>query len=112
MKGRWILPSAMVMLLRFSLPAHASLIDREGALLPSSDLNITSLQEAILAARNPFGGSGIDASGPVDWNTAQPRFAATNGANSLGLSHGRLPTTMEGPYGSEPDGSIPAGENI
>lgn len=74
-------------------PANANLIDYGSGMIYDTDLNITWLQDANLAASNTFGVSGIDPGGTMNWNTAQDWIAAMNTANYLGYSGWRLPTT-------------------
>jgi hypothetical protein len=77
--------------------ANAKLIDRGGGLIYDTDLNITWLQDANLAATNTFGlGGYILGGGLMDWNTAQAWISAMNAANYLGFSNWRLPTTTPG----------------
>ncbi len=77
----------------FSVSANADLIDRGGGLIYDTDINVTWLQNANLAASNTFGVGGIQALGQMDWSTAQSWIAAMNAANYLGYSDWRLPTT-------------------
>ncbi len=72
-------------------PAHAALINRGNGLVYDSDLNITWLQNANLAATKTFGVSGILSSGQMGWSTAQAWIAAMNAAHYLGYSNWRLP---------------------
>ena len=80
-------------LLMATTGANAALID-QGATVYDNDRGISWLKDANLAATNTFGVSGINASGYMDWNTAQGWIGAMNSANYLGYSDWRLPTTL------------------
>ncbi len=71
--------------------AQAALYDRGNGLIYDDVLNITWQQDANLAASNPFGVSGINADGTMDWLTANAWIAAMNAAGYLGYSDWRLP---------------------
>lgn len=96
--------------------AQATLTDRGGGLIYDSDLNITWLQDANLAASNSFGVSGISA-GYMNWNTAQAWIGAMNTADYLGYHDWRLPRITP-PFGgfvlncTTYDGSSECGYNI
>lgn len=80
--------------------AHAVLtLTLDGQGVYDSDLNITWLQNASLAATETFGVSGISASGTMNWNTAQRWIAGMNAYNNgtgwLGYNDWRLPTTLQ-----------------
>lgn len=76
--------------------AHAVLtLSVDGNTVYDSDLNITWLQNANLAATNTFGVSGIGSGGRMTWNTAQNWIAGMNAANYLGYNDWRLPTTID-----------------
>ena len=72
---------------------EATLIDRGGGLIYDDVLDLTWLQNANLAASNTFGVPGIDASGFMNWFTAQSWISALNTADYLGFSDWRLPVT-------------------
>lgn len=76
--------------------AHAALTSALGGqVVNDTDLNITWLANANLAASNTFGVSGIGANGYMTWNTAQSWIAAMNAANYLGFNDWRLPTVTD-----------------
>jgi hypothetical protein len=60
-----------------------------------TDLNVTWMRNANLAATNTFGVSGIAANGSMTWYTAQSWIGAMNTANYLGYNDWRLPTTLQ-----------------
>jgi hypothetical protein len=67
-----------------------------------TDLNITWLTNANLAATNTFGVPGINPNGVMDWNTAKAWIAAMNSADYLGVSNWRLPAVTDtGPPGCD-----------
>ena len=75
--------------------AHAALeLTLGGQGVYDTDLNITWLADANLAASNTFGVSGIS-NGYLDWNTAQSWIGAMNAANHLGFNDWRLPTVTD-----------------
>lgn len=84
-----------------SLSANAALVSRlNGQAVYDTDLDITWLADAGLAATNNFGVSGITATGPyasgtMNWATAQNWIGAMNTANYLGYSDWRLPATLQ-----------------
>jgi hypothetical protein len=73
--------------------AQASLVDRGNGLIYDTDLNVTWLANANLAASNTFGVAGIGADGRMTWFTAQSWIAGMDAANYLGYSDWRLPTS-------------------
>jgi hypothetical protein len=76
--------------------ANAALLSRlNGQAVYDTDLNITWLADADLAASNTFGVSGIVGNAPMYGSTAQQWIAAMNAANYLGFSDWRLPTTSQ-----------------
>lgn len=76
--------------------AKAALVPAMGGqALNDTDLNVTWLANANLAATNTFGVSGIAANGSMTWSTAQSWVAAMNTANYLGYNDWRLPTTLQ-----------------
>ncbi len=76
--------------------AHAALTSALGGqVVNDTDLNITWLANANLAASNTFGVSGINAAGWMSWDTAQSWIGAMNAANYLGFNDWRLPTTLQ-----------------
>ncbi|MDP2784861.1 MAG: DUF1566 domain-containing protein [Sulfurimicrobium sp.] len=68
-----------------------------GQVVNDTDLNITWLANANLAASNTFGVGGINPDGMMIWGTAQSWIGAMNasngGAGYLGYSDWRLPTS-------------------
>ena len=84
----------------FTLPTQAALVSRlNGEAVYDTDLDITWVANANLAASNQFGvTSGIiltgAAAGQMTWDTAQSWIAGMNAANYLGLNDWRLPTTQ------------------
>lgn len=113
MKASQNLLSAVVLsagLLSASSAAQAALIDRGGGLIYDSDLNITWLANANLAATetfglvrnvdlgtipgvNTYGGSHILSDGGMTWGGAMKWIAAMNANNYLGYNDWRLPTS-------------------
>ena len=79
--------------------AHAALQSRlNGQVVYDTDLNVTWLANANLAATNTFGVSGIlkgSKAGLMSWTTAQKWIAAMNAANYLGYNNWELPTTLQ-----------------
>lgn len=76
--------------------ANANLVGSvDGQTIYDTDLNVTWLANANLAATNTFGISGINANGSMNWNTAQSWIGAMNTANYLGYNDWRLPTTTD-----------------
>ncbi len=73
-----------------------------GAAVYDTDLNITWLTNANLAATNKFGTAGINTDGSMPWSTALNWITSMNLAKYLGFSTWRLPTTPE------PDPTCPA----
>jgi hypothetical protein len=91
--------------LLFATTANASLVSALGGqVVNDTDLNITWLANANLAATNKFGVSGIAADGRMTWNTANAWIAAMNASNNgvgyLDHNDWRLPTfTPDGTCG-------------
>ena len=92
----------------FTTSAQAALVPALGGkVINDTDLNITWLADADLAATNSFGlarnvdlggfpgGSYIDNFGNMTWGGAMKWIAAMNTANYLGYSDWRLPTTLQ-----------------
>lgn len=80
-----------------STSANAALESRLGGLaVYDTDLNITWLADANLAASNTFGVSGMGADGLMDWSTRQSWISAMNAANYLGYQDWRLPISVMG----------------
>lgn len=76
--------------------ANANLVSALGGqVVNDTDLNITWLANANLAASNTFGVSGILPGGYMNWNTAQSWIGAMNANNYLGYNDWRLPTTLQ-----------------
>lgn len=77
--------------------ANAALLSRLGGqAVYDTDLDITWLANANLAASNTFGVAGIDVDGSMDWHTANAWIAAMNadgGSGYLGFDDWRLPAT-------------------
>ncbi len=73
------------------MPSHAALIDRGNGLIYETDLNITWLQNANLAATQTFGVTGIASNGTMNGDTADAWIAAMNAADYKGFSDWRLP---------------------
>lgn len=66
-----------------------------GQVVYDSDLNITWLANANLAATNTFGVSGISSNGSMNWNTAQNWIGVMNSTSYLGYNDWRLPVTLQ-----------------
>lgn len=78
----------------FPVAANAALLSRLGGLaVYDTDLKITWLANANLAATNTFGVADIDANGSMKWDTAISWVAAMNSANYLGFGDWNLPAT-------------------
>lgn len=99
-KSNWFAACAgLALLLSATTSSQAALVSRlNGAAVYDTDLNITWLADANLAASNNFGvTSGIilsgSAAGQMNWNVAQNWIAGMNAANYLGYSDWRLPAT-------------------
>jgi len=76
--------------------ANAALVSRLGGqAVYDTDLNITWLADANLAASNTFGTAGIDSSGFMTWDTANTWIGNMNAANYLGFHDWRLPITPQ-----------------
>ncbi|MBI5659549.1 MAG: DUF1566 domain-containing protein [Nitrosomonadales bacterium] len=76
--------------------AHAALeLTLGGQGVYDTDLNVTWLADANLAASNTFGVSGIGTGGYMTWYAAQSWIAGMNASNYLGFSDWRLPTTLQ-----------------
>lgn len=76
--------------------ANAALVSAlSGQVVNDTDLNVTWLSNANLAATNTFGVSGINPFGYMTWSTAQSWIGAMNAANYLGYHDWRLPTTLQ-----------------
>lgn len=88
--------AGLVMAMGLSGATHAALESRlDGLAVYDTDLNITWLANANLAANNTFGMSGIDQTGLMSWDTAQTWIGAMNTANYLGYNNWMLPTTLQ-----------------
>lgn len=92
-----LIPSLLTTVVLFTIhTADAALLSRlNGQAVYDTDLNVTWLADANLAASNTFGVSGINANGSMVWNTAQGWISAMNAANYLGYSDWRLPSTLQ-----------------
>lgn len=93
--------------------AEAALVSRlNGQAVYDTDLNITWLADANLAANDTFGVSGIVNGGTMTWDTAQSWIGAVNASNYLGYSDWRLPVSLQpDPNCSYQSGSLSAGYN-
>jgi hypothetical protein len=98
MKKRYVILCMTVLFCSLAATTHAALYDRGNGLIYDSDLNITWLANANLAASNTFGVSGIlgpgSSWGQMTWTTAQNWIAAMNTADYLGFNDWRLPVTL------------------
>ena len=84
----------IILVAAFATSAYADLQPRlGGAAVYDTDLNITWLADANLAASNTFGTPGIAFDGSMPWPTVVNWLAAMNHAKYLGFSTWRLPTT-------------------
>lgn len=92
-----LIPSIVICLgLISASSANAGLVaSADGQTVYDSDLHVTWLANANLAATNTFGVSGINANGTMTWYTAQSWIGAMNAANYLGYSDWRLPTITD-----------------
>lgn len=83
-------------ILSITASANAALVSRLGGqAVYDTDLNITWLADANLAATNTFGVSDIVSGGYMNWNAAQNWIGAMNATNYLGYNDWRLPTTPQ-----------------
>ena len=91
------LPALLLAGMGFASTASAMLLTRPGGMVYDTDLNITWLANANLAATNTFGVSisNGNGSGTMTWDQAQSWVAAMDAANYLGYSDWRLPTTLQ-----------------
>lgn len=79
-----------------STGAHATLtLNLGGQGVYDSDLNITWLRDANLAATNTFGARVISSGGWMNWYSAQNWIDAMNTYNYLGHNDWRLPTVTD-----------------
>jgi hypothetical protein len=84
--------TALVLVMGLSGTAQAALESRlDGLAVYDTDLNITWLANANLAATNTFGVSGISSNGGMQGYTAQSWIGAMNAANYLGYNNWMLP---------------------
>ena len=91
-----IAPAALALILLSLNTAHAALEPRLGGqAIYDTDLNVTWLANANLAATNTFGVQGINSAGYMSWATAQNWIRAMNVANYLGFHDWKLPTTLQ-----------------
>ncbi len=86
---------SIAVLLLCSAPVYADLINRGNGLIYDTDLNVTFLQNANLAATQTFGVPGIDSGGWMTWYTANSWIAAMNVANYKGYDDWRLPASND-----------------
>jgi len=79
----------------FSFASNAALLSRlDGQAVYDTELNITWLTNANLAASNTFGISGVTTSGAMRWDTANQWIDAVNSdAGYLGFNDWRMPIT-------------------
>lgn len=88
-----------LLLIFLSLLPHsvfATLVTRlNGQAVYDTDINVTWLANANLAATNTFGVSDIDSQGYMNWYKAQSWIEAMNQANYLGFNDWRLPNTSD-----------------
>jgi hypothetical protein len=77
--------------------ANASLLSRAGGqAYYDTDLNVTWLADANLAATNTFGVGGINpVNGQMTWDVAENWITAVNSATYLGVNSWRLPVTSQ-----------------
>ena len=91
------LMAACVIAVIYSSTANAALLSRlDGQAVYDTELDITWLTDANLAASNNFGVSGIAAAGTMNWDTANQWIAAMNvdnGTGYLGFNDWRMPLT-------------------
>ncbi|MGA9165548.1 MAG: PEP-CTERM sorting domain-containing protein [Thiobacillus sp.] len=88
--------AGLVLAMGLSGAAQAALESRlDGLAVYDTDLNITWLANANLAATNTFGVSGINPTGYMTRATAQSWIEAMNTANYLGYNNWMLPTTLQ-----------------
>lgn len=96
-KSRLFSACAGLFTLGAAMSVDAALVSRlNGAAVYDTDLDITWIADANLAASNTFGVSGISTGstpGRMTWDTAQTWLAAMNAANYLGFNDWRLPLT-------------------
>lgn len=82
-----------LVVLGLSTGAQATLLSTlGGSAIYDSELGITWLADANLAASQNLGVSGIQSNGRMSWNTAISWIDALNSANYLGFNDWRLPT--------------------
>lgn len=91
MKRICVLSNAMLVLVGLSVSAHGALIDRGNGLIYETDLNITWLQDANLAATQTFGVPGISSTGQMTGDTADAWISAMNAVDYKGFNDWRLP---------------------
>jgi len=86
----------LVLAMGLSGATHAALVSRlDGQAVYDTDLNVTWMANANLAATNTFGVSGINTNGSMTWDTAQSWIGAMNTGNYLGYNDWMLPTTLQ-----------------
>lgn len=96
--------------LTFSVSSvNAALIDRGNGLIYDTDLNLTWMQDANLAATNTFGvpGIGLHSSGSLSWEIANDWIDAMNANSYIGFSNWRLPETILPDPSCEQSSGIP-----
>lgn len=91
MKTLSVALSVISMLMGFSVAAYGDLVDRGNGLIYETDLNITWLQNANLAATQTFGVPGISISGQMTGDTADAWIAAMDAVDYDGFADWRLP---------------------
>jgi len=92
---RWTATALFIFALNASPVSNAALVDSGGGLIYDTELGISWLADANLAATNTFDVAGINVNGSMNWNTAQSWIAAMNSTDYLGFSDWRLPTTIQ-----------------
>jgi hypothetical protein len=89
-----IASAALAIGLLSTTTAQATLIN-QGETVYDTDLGISWLKNANLAATNTFGVSGIYSWGYMNWATAQNWIDSMNTSNYLGFSDWRLPSFVD-----------------
>ncbi|MHB8472644.1 MAG: Lcl C-terminal domain-containing protein [Gammaproteobacteria bacterium] len=94
-QARTLLPASCLCVgLLSAINVNAALID-QGATVYDTDLNISWLKNANLAATNTFGVSDINPDGSMTWHTAQSWIVGMNAQQYLGHSDWRLSTVTD-----------------
>ncbi len=105
--GHWGVLGACAFILAGS--ADAALVPRLGGqAVYDTDLDVTWIADANLAAGNAFGTPGIGADGRMNWATAKAWIGNLNAAHYLGFDDWRLPITPQpDPSCSDQTGDVP-----